>query len=112
MACTGNLPEGVPAIDCGDVMAKLWDYLDGDLDAETVAAIRAHLDACGHCLPHAEYGDAFLRAVKALRRPPETAADAPVRAPIAGPSDPGVAALRARVLDRLRAEGFEDEPAA
>ena len=97
MSCSGK-GGGAPMMDCADVMAKLWDYLDGALDDAAVAGIRAHLDACGHCLPHAEYGEAFLRAVAGLKRQ--------------APASDVTAGLRSKVLDRLRAEGFEEEPAA
>lgn len=34
---------------CEDILAALTDYVDGQLDAETTAAIQAHLEKCPAC---------------------------------------------------------------
>lgn len=36
--------------DCGDAQDQLYQYLDSELDEETAASIRQHLDECGGCL--------------------------------------------------------------
>jgi mycothiol system anti-sigma-R factor len=40
--------------DCGDVLDRVYSYLDGELDAAGYADIRQHLDECNPCLR--EYG--------------------------------------------------------
>lgn len=51
-------------IDCGGVMAKLYEYLDGELDDPgLVEKIRAHLDKCRRCYPRYNFEKAFLRFV-------------------------------------------------
>lgn len=39
---------------CSEVLARVYDYLDGELDRSGVAQIKQHLDECGPCLR--EYG--------------------------------------------------------
>ncbi|MEM9069293.1 MAG: zf-HC2 domain-containing protein [Myxococcota bacterium] len=36
-------------IRCSEVLERLSDYVDGDLDAATVAKIEVHLRACDNC---------------------------------------------------------------
>lgn len=37
-------------VDCGAALDTLYRFLDGALDDDRRAAIRGHLDDCGHCL--------------------------------------------------------------
>lgn len=52
-----------PMLDCEQVMRQLWDYLDGELTPERMAAIRAHLELCKRCYPQYEFERSFLDAV-------------------------------------------------
>jgi mycothiol system anti-sigma-R factor len=45
MSC-GN-PHDVP---CSEVIEKVYFYLDGEIDDETRAQVREHLDECAPCL--------------------------------------------------------------
>lgn len=45
MSC-GNPHE----TDCGEVLNRVYQYLDGELDAHLIGKIRQHLDECGPCL--------------------------------------------------------------
>lgn len=74
---------------CADVVRLLWDYLDGELDAERTRRIREHLAWCHHCRDHFTFDGAFLRSVARLIEDP-----------------PAAAPLRARVLAALREEGY------
>ena len=57
MSC-GNPHE----TDCGEVLDRLYEYLDGELDAHGVSRIKQHLHECGPCL--SEYDlDAVLKAL-------------------------------------------------
>lgn len=76
-------------VDCGTAMRQLWEYLDGELDAERERAIRQHLEVCTDCYPHYDFEKLFLEGIAAARR---------------GEGAP--AALRARVERALREEGF------
>lgn len=79
-------------IDCDTAMRMLWDFLDGHLADSDDAAVRAHMDMCSHCFPHAKFGELVLKAVAAQRATP-----APANS------------VREGVLARLRLEGY-DEP--
>lgn len=48
--------------DCRDVLAKVYDFLDGEVTPDDHARIAQHLDECGPCLR--QYG--LEQAVKAL----------------------------------------------
>lgn len=54
-------------IDCRTAVQKLWDYLDQELTPERMDDVRRHLDRCGSCLPHHDYGRAFLAALAAAQ---------------------------------------------
>jgi mycothiol system anti-sigma-R factor len=57
MSC-GNPHE----TDCGEVLLRVYEYLDGELDEHVVGKIRQHLDECGPCL--SEYDlDIALKAL-------------------------------------------------
>ncbi|RFU38229.1 mycothiol system anti-sigma-R factor [Actinomadura logoneensis] len=49
---------------CSEVLARVYTYLDGELDAGGCGEVREHLDECGPCLR--EYGleEAVKRLVK------------------------------------------------
>lgn len=49
MSC--GRPHEVP---CSEVLALVYDYIDGELEGTGFAQIRQHLDECGPCLR--EYG--------------------------------------------------------
>jgi anti-sigma factor (TIGR02949 family) len=54
--------RGPAPIDCAEVMERLYEYIDGELDApDLVERIRAHLEACERCYPHYRFEKAFLR---------------------------------------------------
>jgi anti-sigma factor (TIGR02949 family) len=43
------------SIDCRAAMLQLYDFLDGELSAETMTLIREHLDYCKPCYDHAQF---------------------------------------------------------
>lgn len=75
----------VAGLSCSQVLARLGDFVDGDLPATEVARVRAHLDGCDGC---ARFGAGYGAIVEELRR----AGDAGLDPEVAG-------RLRAR-LDR------------
>lgn len=36
--------------DCGDAQDQLYQYLDSELDDDTAASVREHLDDCSGCM--------------------------------------------------------------
>jgi anti-sigma factor (TIGR02949 family) len=76
-------------IDCNAAMRQLWDFLDGELTDERMAAVRTHLDRCKGCVPYAEFERAFLEALsgcKSTQCAPE--------------------GLRRKIFERLREAGY------
>ena len=70
---------------CSEVLARVYEYLDGELDRERVHVIKEHLDECTPCL--AEYG--LEDAVKAIVK--------------RSCSDPAPVNLRDKVMARIAA---------
>ena len=56
--------RAVAGVRCGQVLAELTDYLDGDLTPERRERIEAHVRGCDHC---ARFGGVFSATVAALR---------------------------------------------
>ena len=77
-------------IDCRTAVQKLWDYLDKELTPERMEEVRRHLERCGDCLPHEEYGRVFLAALSSTKQSDARAPDT----------------LRHKVMQSLRAAGF------
>ncbi len=86
---TDHHAHDLEMLDCESVMRQLWDYLDDELSADRIVAIRAHLAVCTRCHPQYEFERAFLTALERAQR---TYSD-PTR-------------LRARVSAALRSEGM------
>ena len=78
-----------PRIDCETVMRELWAFLDGELTADRVALIEAHLAMCTRCYPQYQFERAFLEQIARTRR-----------------EHSNLDGLRTRLLTLLRAEGF------
>ena len=67
----------VKPLDCEEVIARLFDYLDRELDAETWEEIDRHIALCRSCFTRAE----FERRLRArLVEAGETEAPEPLRA--------------------------------
>lgn len=63
------------ALSCVDALARLYEYLDGELDDVSREEVAAHFDACRRCYPHLACERAFKtalrRAVEGRRAPPD-----------------------------------------
>jgi mycothiol system anti-sigma-R factor len=76
-------------ISCEEVAKAVWTYLDGEIDDERAARIRAHLETCDHCRDLYTFEGAFLRTVsRVLDEPAEC-----------------TASLRSRIVQALAAAG-------
>lgn len=53
----------IAGLSCSDVLARLSDYVDGDLDAADRARVEAHLAGCDGC---ARFGGEFSATIGAL----------------------------------------------
>ena len=93
MAVAHARPGDVQTFNCEQAVRRLWDYLDGELNALDVAAVDAHLVQCERCPAHFTFERRFLDAVR----------DA--RAAIYTPDTATTASLRVRVVSMLAAAG-------
>lgn len=46
----GHVHASPSATDCSEAMLRVFEFLDGEMDAVDHAKIRAHLDLCAECL--------------------------------------------------------------
>ena len=60
----------VAGLRCSEVLARLSDYIDGELDAVEVSEVEEHLLGCPNC---ERFGKNFGSMVVSLRSAPETA---------------------------------------
>lgn len=51
--------NGAEMIPCDHVIAKLWEYIDGELTEELTAKVRAHLEICNRCFPQYDFQRAY-----------------------------------------------------
>lgn len=49
--------------ECRDVVARLFQYLDRELEPAELAAVKAHLDGCGPCANLFQFERSVLRLV-------------------------------------------------
>jgi anti-sigma factor (TIGR02949 family) len=84
----GAAPAGT-GVDCTMVLQQLWEYLDSELGAEKMQAVRTHLTLCTKCYPHYDFEKAFLDAI------------GDCRCTTCAPHD-----VRCHVIEALRRAGF------
>ncbi len=51
-------------IPCEEASARLFEYLDGELDGVSAEEVRRHLDVCKACYPRAQFEKHFLEALQ------------------------------------------------
>jgi anti-sigma factor (TIGR02949 family) len=77
--------------DCLEALARLYEYLDGELAAADAAAVHHHMEVCAGCYPFLQFCGSFQDA---LRRAAKGQTTAPPQ-------------LRSRISNLLRTEGIE-----
>lgn len=82
--CASGAASGGETISCEEALARIHDFLDGELEGLTHEQVDRHFDLCGRCHPRValerNFREAVHRAVDRRQAPPE---------------------LRARVLDLI-----------
>lgn len=58
-------PEGM--ISCEEALARLWEFLDGELPPEDEAAVKKHLDICERCFPRYNFRRAYFEFTRRIR---------------------------------------------
>lgn len=56
---TGN-QDDVSEITCEQALARVYEYLDGELEPESEAEVRKHLEVCQRCYPLFNFEQIFL----------------------------------------------------
>ncbi len=55
---------------CDRVIARLWEYVDGELTDAGAEEVRAHLEACARCFPQYDFQRAWLAFLRACAEQP------------------------------------------
>lgn len=59
-------PEDTAELSCEETLARVYEYLDGELDLGDHEAVRRHLEKCRRCYPHFDFERLFLDYVHEL----------------------------------------------
>ncbi len=89
MTRTDIANEPPSLMDCETAARALYDYLDGRLPNATVLAVQRHVETCATCAGHYRFARRVLDLI-----------------PAAMPLDGDSGALRLKVIESLKAEGF------
>ena len=91
-----HVSQDTPAlIDCRTAARALYDYLDGRLPHASHAEVHQHLATCADCADHFTFARRLLNVI-----------------PAAFPIEPEAQALRRRIVEALRSEGFSVDSSA
>lgn len=54
-------------VPCEHVLARLWEFLDGELPPADEAAVKKHLDICNRCYPQYDFQRAYFEYAQRIR---------------------------------------------
>lgn len=80
--------RGIRMVKCHAALERVFEYLDGELDAGTAAQVGAHFDICKECYPRYQYEKSFLERLRGIQQDESAPQE-----------------LRERVLTLIREEG-------
>ena len=60
----GSGETGVAMIPCDEASARLFEYLDGELEGVSEEEVRRHLEVCEACYPRVQFEKHFLEALR------------------------------------------------
>jgi len=60
-------------ISCATALARLWAFIDGELEPASEAEVQAHLHVCRRCYPQFDFQHAYFQAMQRLASRPEPA---------------------------------------
>ena len=55
------MTEAWMTVPCREAVARLWEYLDGELSGPDAPAVAQHLESCRRCWPHTDFQRAYQR---------------------------------------------------
>lgn len=58
----GDRPPG--GLECEEALARIYEYLDGELEPEARERIHRHLEVCRRCYPRFDFERIFLDYVR------------------------------------------------
>jgi len=62
--------DDAKGMDCREALEKVYDFLDGEMDASGAAAVEEHFQTCTQCYPHLKMEECFRRRMQeAVSRP-------------------------------------------
>jgi anti-sigma factor (TIGR02949 family) len=51
-------------ISCEQAVERVYEFLDGELDAETMEQVREHIEVCKRCYPYFNFERIFLDHIR------------------------------------------------
>lgn len=65
----GSEPEA-PMVPCEEALARMYEFMDGELDEVAREEVAAHFEVCARCYPHLRFEERFrARVHEAAHRP-------------------------------------------
>ena len=52
---------------CEEALARLWDFLDGELEPRDEEEVRRHLEVCRRCYPQYDFQRAYFALLRRVR---------------------------------------------
>ncbi|MEJ2186817.1 MAG: zf-HC2 domain-containing protein [Gemmatimonadota bacterium] len=62
-----GMMDAMGMIRCEDALARLWDFLDGELGEAEEEAVRKHLEVCDRCYPQYDFQRAYFEYTRRIR---------------------------------------------
>lgn len=56
--------RGERGIQCREALARLWAYIDGELDDISSDEVRSHLEVCKRCYPQYDFQRAYFELMR------------------------------------------------
>ena len=70
-----EMPVDGEMIPCEEAVARVYEYLDGELDAEWNERVRYHVEVCKKCYPYFNFERIFLDHIRSKGLRPEKSKD-------------------------------------
>ncbi len=79
----------VAMISCDEASARLFEYLDGELEGVSEEEVRGHLEICEACYPRVQFEKHFLEALRRSQNGGQASASLKERVLLAIEEEPG-----------------------